>query len=222
MKITLGAFGLSHGFGIGNRASGFARSSIAADRAEILDLIQKLVAERIARRTLHPRASRKSSLPRAASILAPPADERNGQPKNGSVVLESLERRLQRLEEALLTKSHTSSSPPLDASTMFSGMIRGQMLSDMLQLVSSNNLTGEFVVESGPSKCTLYFDDGRIRHAVAPGLEGEKAFFAAFGFETGRYYFIETTDLPEARTVEAGTQFLILEALRQIDETKPS
>ena len=31
---------------------------------------------------------------------------------------------------------------------MFSGLIEGQLLSDMLQLVSSNSLTGMFVVEN--------------------------------------------------------------------------
>ena len=49
-------------------------------------------------------------------------------------------------------------------------------------------------------------------------MEGESAFFAAFAFQSGRYSFLETTDLPTTATIEGNTQFLVLEALRQMDE----
>ena len=101
---------------------------------------------------------------------------------------------------------------------MFSGMIEGQLLSDMLQLVSSNSLSGMFVVENEDGETRLFFEEGKIFHAVAPDLEGELAFFAAFGADHGRYYFTELDDMPEERTINASTQLLILEALRQIDE----
>jgi hypothetical protein len=92
------------------------------------------------------------------------------------------------------------------------------MLSDMLQLVSSNAMSGLFVVEGEGVRCELYFDEGRMCHAKSKDLEGEQAFFSAFGFEQGKYRFRESTELPEARTINSSTQFLILEALRQIDE----
>jgi hypothetical protein len=56
-------------------------------------------------------------------------------------------------------------------------------------------------------------------HAQSGDLVGEQAFFAAFGAQSGRYFFRETTELPEDRTIDASTQLLILEALRQIDES---
>ena len=197
------------------------RSSIARDRAEILDLISKLTADRARARRLGKHGSVSASKPPpAAAPHFPPASERPRAPANGAA-LENLDNRLRRVEEALLTKAQRSvPPPPAEAGAVFSGLIRGQMLSDMLQLVSSNNMTGEFVVQCESSKCSLYFDDGRICHAAGPGLSGEQAFFAAFGLESGRYYFIETTELPAERTIEAGTQFLILEALRQVDENK--
>lgn len=207
----------------GERRSSTAPISLARERAEILDLIRRLAAERSVRqRDLHGKTTRLSSRPPPA-VGGATSEVRSRESVTNGNAIEGLEQRLRRVEEALLRKpARSSRPPPVDATAMFSGLIRGQMLSDMLQLVSSNNMSGEFVVQSGDSKCTLYFDDGRIRHAQAPGLEGEQAFFAAFGFESGRYYFIETTELPDAKTIEAGTQFLILEALRQIDESKTS
>jgi hypothetical protein len=201
------------------RRSTSSRTSIARDRAEILDLISKLTAHRARRLGKNGSASASTPPPATASQWSPKSER----PRSGAsgAALENLENRLRRVEEALLTKAQRSvPPPPADAGAVFSGLIRGQMLSDMLQLVSSNNMTGEFVVQCESSKCSLYFDDGRICHAVGPGLSGEQAFFAAFGLESGRYYFIETTELPAERTIEAGTQFLILEALRQVDETK--
>ena len=67
-------------------------------------------------------------------------------------------------------------------------------------------------------KCSLYVDEGKICHAENGPMIGEDAFFAAFAAERGRYYFTETTELPADRTVSAGTQFLVLEALRRMDE----
>jgi hypothetical protein len=226
---------LSTWFGAGH-PSRSKRASIAIERAEILSLIRTLAAERSARpRGLSSKAFRVISKPPAAttvSLRPPPAATRlterpasNGDDVRSATeaaALEGFDQRLKRVERALLDRSRPSSAPPpSERAALFSGLIRGQMLSDMLQLVSSNNYTGRFVVESDASKCTLYFDDGRICHAQAADLQGERAFFAAFGFEHGRYYFVETVELPEARTISAGTQFLILEALRQIDEAKP-
>jgi hypothetical protein len=194
-------------------------SGVARDRVEILDLIRTLVADRAARGARARRASAPPSRPPGARTTFAP-ERFASAPRD--IVLESLDRRLRSVEEALRAKSERASVPPsLESRAVFGGMIRGQMLSDMLQLVSSNSMTGEFVVQSGASTCVLYFDEGRICHAEGPGLKGEQAFFAAFAFETGRYHFIETAEPPATRTIEAGTQFLILEALRQIDEGRP-
>ncbi len=130
--------------------------------------------------------------------------------------------RLSRLEEQVSKKP--PSTPPAaggsaPTNAMFSGILKGQMLSDMLQLVSSNQMSGIFVIESEVGTCTLYFFEGRIRHAVGEDVTGEEAFFAAFASQEGRYHFTETQDLPAETTVSSGTQFLVLEALRRMDET---
>jgi hypothetical protein len=58
-------------------------------------------------------------------------------------------------------------------------------------------------------------------HAEGAGMSGESAFFAAFATTKGRYSFHQTTDITTQKTIDGNTQFLILEALRRIDEESP-
>jgi hypothetical protein len=202
----------------GDGAQSRARSSrIAADRAEILSLIGELSQVRRVRTNQRRFSSRAPARARTAS--EPPLT------KTGMLALvRSLEVRVTLLEERqqrVFRKSSLPAPPVADppAGYTFSGLIQGQMLSDMLQLVSSNNMSGKFVVQDGRQSSALYFEEGRVCHAEAGQLVGEQAFFAAFAFESGTYHFLETTELPAERTVNSSTQFLILEALRQIDES---
>jgi hypothetical protein len=100
------------------------------------------------------------------------------------------------------------------------GMIESDMMADVLQLVSSNRMTGVFTVLATDGIIELFCEEGSFVHAVGQGLLAEAAFFAAFAAESGRYHFLETEDLPSDRTIKGTTQFLILEALRQIDEAR--
>jgi Domain of unknown function (DUF4388) len=193
---------------------------LSQDRAEILRLITQLTARGVARRERE----------RPAGAMGEEARrrvERNRADAGVVPLLRSLEARLTRLEERISQRRSSRPSPPPNGAiagapegATFSGVIQGQMLSDMLQLVSSNDLSGEFVVETGDQECHLYFELGRICHASAPGIEGEEAFFAAFGADSGKYWFSESADPPPKKTIDANTQFLILEALRRIDESR--
>ena len=99
------------------------------------------------------------------------------------------------------------------------GKLRDGLLSDLLQLISSNVMSGCFTVDDGNGEIDLYFDEGEVCHAAGCGMVGEDAVFALIAREEGAYWFRETTDLPEERTVQSKTQFLILEGLRRADES---
>lgn len=144
-------------------------------------------------------------------------------------VLSSLERRMEGIEEMLRTGNATA--PALDTEPEHAqlpgghdydmgGVLREGLLADMLQLVSSNVMSGEFVVTADGEHIHLYFFEGEIVHAEGPDMHGESAVFAAMAVDEGRYYFRETSDIPEERTIESKTQFLILEALRRVDEDR--
>jgi hypothetical protein len=130
-----------------------------------------------------------------------------------------MESRLARIEGDLKKQPRPTEGPQLPKDGTFSGAIQGQMVSDMLQLVSSNQMSGIFTIADERTHCTLYVEEGKICHAANGNVVGEDAFFAAFGLTSGRYHFEEMTTLPPERTISSGTQYLVLEALRRMDES---
>jgi len=118
------------------------------------------------------------------------------------------------------TASHGVQESPDEPVSALSGWIRDGILPDIIQLISSNNKTGILVLENEQRRIELYMRDGELYHASTKGMDGQAAFFAAIALEAGRFFFEETDDLAEKKTIDGDTQFLILEALRQIDEDK--
>lgn len=101
------------------------------------------------------------------------------------------------------------------------GSVDDGLMTDVLQLIAANRKTGRFslLLETRKARFDLFYRDGEIIHAEAGELAGETAFFALMsaGHQEGRYGFIEgENDVP--KTIEAQTHFMILEALRRIDE----
>jgi hypothetical protein len=107
-----------------------------------------------------------------------------------------------------------------DSGHTLSGAIEEGVLADILQFISTNGKTGAFVVTYSGQEITLFFREGQICHALAGEMDGENALFAAMAAESGRFHFDETDEIPEENTIDGNTQFLILEALRQIDESR--
>lgn len=136
----------------------------------------------------------------------------------------TLEQRLTGVEDRLAVAGGGAAPPspgqgsPVPPGSVFGGMIRETMLGDMLQLVTSQAMSGVFTVNDDALEILMYFNEGEIYHATTADTKGEDAVFAAIAIQQGSYYFRETSDLPEEKTISANTQFLILEALRRIDE----
>jgi len=173
-------------------------SRIEEQRAEILRMIARLQEGHRSpngeSRALH-RAERGSSS--ATSALA------------------GIDRRLARIEERVCCETDRKALPA--AAELFGGVIQGEMLADMLQLVSVNAMSGVLEVKNGAGSIELFCKDGRILHAAGLGLAGESAVHAVFEIEEGSYSFRQTAQLPAERTITQGTQVLILEALRRRD-----
>ncbi len=111
--------------------------------------------------------------------------------------------------------------PPPAEDDVLGGRISEGVLADILQMLSSNLATGLFAVrgEEG-QEFRLFFEEGQIVHADGVGLSGESALFAAMAVERGRFSYRENAGGSPAKTIGSKTQFLILEALRQIDEAR--
>jgi Ethanolamine utilization protein EutJ (predicted chaperonin) len=141
--------------------------------------------------------------------------------------VESIEKRLKRLEEQVIGRKPeaadaippaTAHAPSALADLMLGGAIDQSMLADILQMLSSNLASGEFIVKGGETQVSLFFSEGQIVHAVGPGVTGEQAVFAALAIESGTFTMRRVAELPKERSVQSKAQFLILEALRRIDE----
>ena len=142
--------------------------------------------------------------------------------------IDALEGRLSAVEGDLKKNGHVP-APAAPAASQnaagdytLGGTLKSGLLPDLLQLISSNMLSGTFSVTHPKGELHLYFVEGEVVHADGPGVVGESAVFAVMAVDTGTYKFVETTTGPKQRTIQSKTQLLILEGLRRVDEERAS
>ncbi|HYM81970.1 MAG TPA: DUF4388 domain-containing protein [Candidatus Limnocylindria bacterium] len=104
------------------------------------------------------------------------------------------------------------------------GTIHGELgligLFDLGQLLTLNGATGCLVVQTGDRKGYLYFAGGHLVNAVDDTFqEGEGAAYHVFGWREGTFEFQPETSA-DSRTIEIGTDALMLEAARRLDESE--
>lgn len=92
-------------------------------------------------------------------------------------------------------------------------------LVDLIQLLSGAGRTGRLLIQHPRGDAKLYFEDGEIVHALFGEVRGEDAVYALFEDERGPFSFDAGLAAFE-RTVELGTQNLVLEAVRRLDEAR--
>jgi len=136
------------------------------------------------------------------------------------------------MQPSVHNEASTSNVPPVRPATLhapaakkervytLSGVIQEGVLADILQLLSSNKKTGTFTVEADGKRVEMFFRDGHLYHAACEDIRGQSAFFVAMALENGTFCFEEDDQLPEEVSIDGNTQFMILEALRQIDEER--
>lgn len=90
-------------------------------------------------------------------------------------------------------------------------------LVDLFQLLASARRTGRLVVEHPVSSARIYFDKGQAVHAEFGELVGADAVYTLFADERGSFEFRVGLPSP-ATSIEVGTENLVLEAMRRLDE----
>ena len=102
----------------------------------------------------------------------------------------------------------------------FQGTLRDLQITDIIQLKCMSGATS--VVEfTGPhgEKARVYFENGQIHHATAPGRKGMAAFNEIVRWKGGT--ISEVSDAgPSPRTIEMDWQRLLMEAVRSADEAR--
>lgn len=103
----------------------------------------------------------------------------------------------------------------------FVGAVSGMSLADIIQVKGGNRYSGCLIVDHGGNSGVIFFRDGDVVHAEQEHLNGEEAFYSVMGWAGGTFRSepkVSTT----RRTIDQSLGFLILEALRRMDETKKS
>ena len=108
--------------------------------------------------------------------------------------------------------------PSTAASEKFEGTLRDLQFTDIIQLKCMSGATS--VVEfTGPSgeKARVFFENGQVRHATAPGRQGMAAFNEIVGWKGGTVSEVSGAG-PSPRTIDMDWQRLLMEAVRHADE----
>jgi DNA-binding response OmpR family regulator len=109
--------------------------------------------------------------------------------------------------------------PPTATSDKFEGTLSDLQFTDIIQLKCMSGATS--VVEfTGPEgeKARVFFENGQVRHATAPGRQGMAAFNEIVRWKGGTISEVSGAG-PAPRTIEMDWQHLLMDAVRQADET---
>ena len=101
----------------------------------------------------------------------------------------------------------------------FQGTLSDLHLSDIIQLKCMSSATSALEI-TGPAgeRARVYFVNGQVCHAVSPGCEGCKAFNEIVSWKSGKISEVAGAKTPP-RTIDVDWQFLLMEAIRRVDET---
>jgi DNA-binding response OmpR family regulator len=99
----------------------------------------------------------------------------------------------------------------------FQGTLSDLHMADIIQLKCMSGTTAaiEFTAPTG-EKGRVYFENGQVRHATAPGKEGTDAFNEIVGWKGGMISEVAAGSAPH--TISLDWQILLMEAMRQVDE----
>ncbi len=101
----------------------------------------------------------------------------------------------------------------------FQGAVAGLSLTDVIQLKGHNKYTGCITVIYGSSEGVIYFADGEIIHAVQGNATGEEAIYQIIKWPGGSFN-IHPEMTSNVCTIHYRTDFLLMEALRRLDEER--
>jgi DNA-binding response OmpR family regulator len=103
-------------------------------------------------------------------------------------------------------------------SEKFQGTLSDLHIADIIQLKCMSGATAA-IEFTGPAdtKARVFFENGQVRHATAPGKEGIDAFNEIVTWKGGK--ISEVTAGSSPRTINLDWQVLLMEAVRKVDES---
>ncbi len=114
-----------------------------------------------------------------------------------------------------------NNEPPADAGPLPTGVmgtLRQMALAEIVQSLEMGRKTASVdIVPQDGEKGMIGFQGGAVRYAACGALVGEPAFFALMRHKEG-FFRIHYGDAPPTTNIDAPTTFLLLEAMRLMDE----
>ena len=98
----------------------------------------------------------------------------------------------------------------------FDGDVQGLNLVDLVQLACIEGYDRKLAVQSGKNNGTVFFSDNEIIHAESGKIIGKEAFYDIMSWPSGTFSMIFSGT--ETRTIDSSWNFLLMEAVRRIDE----
>ena len=162
-------------------------------------------------------------------------DLRTSHPKARAIVLTGIHLATQRAQAAGLGAIHFLEKPfphddfvalagaflhpGDDEGEKFQGTLSDLHIADIIQLKCMSGATSalEFTGPNG-EKARVFFENGQVRHATAPGKQGIDAFNQIVNWKGGMISEVSGAGT-SPRTIDLDWQILLMEAVRQIDET---
>jgi len=99
-----------------------------------------------------------------------------------------------------------------------SGSLKEMDLPDLIQIMSQGRKTGKLKIVSNQGKGEIHFLSGQIVDALSNGKEGEEAFYALLHISEG-YFSVDPKFSPTRTVIRTGTEGLLLEGMRRLDES---
>ena len=106
-----------------------------------------------------------------------------------------------------------------DRITRVTGTLGLFSLVDLFQLLAAARRSGRLSIDHPRGPAKVFFDKGQVVHAEFDGISGEEAIFAIFADERGTFEFRVAIPAPFL-TVKGGTENVVLEAVRRLDESR--
>lgn len=121
-----------------------------------------------------------------------------------------------------LLVSRLTASNQQRAEELSSGMV-GQLADippvELLQMINSNQKTGNLRIEAGNSKGQLLFNEGELVYAIFDDKNAQEAFYAILALQEGRFSFAQGL-LPEDmhHEVLGGFMGMLMEGMKRLDD----
>jgi len=100
----------------------------------------------------------------------------------------------------------------------FTGQLAQFQLHEIVQICCLGMRTGRMTVTKGHESGLLYFHEGRLLHAECGDVQGEPAVGKIIGWRSGQFAFADGI-LADRESIQTSWDFLLLETMRQLDES---